>query len=702
MRLIGYQRCLLLACVGPIALVAACDRPNVDAFRRDGGAAPDPTGVMEGTVLYVGPRPQCERDADGHPTAVIGMVVLTLFDFYNPPPPAGSATSAISLLTIPGSSMFSLEDCMPIMPTSEERRPIMRSTAFTWPEIPLGSLPCETDASGNRVCPGRSYQVSGFYDYDGDFNPFFGVRNLPTAGDVGGGAFVSTAVSPPQPLQIRFGHIADHPNGQVVTGVAVTLGAVVVTERPIFEVDPSTRALDSATTLPGGTDPVAREQTLWEASRMRLTAIVNPSMPTPSMPWLRALEAAGIDPSNYRFGVPEYGFYITQVDANADMMPDGHPILGTAGILWYTPIVIVRRARSPIEQRLGLPDVVIVGTIRPTVPLGLMSGGIPKRTMMAFDVVIPPVAVMVTNPAFPSVCRAPIIPPGNPKETYERIWVDCQELPSGNYDVNVLSGIAGGKAVNERERCIAQCLESGGSMMACETSCNFTVPAATDSGWVIDGGNFSSQAWSIPNELGCVDRFYRINAVNQIDPRRPDGSLPECGDDLDGDGMPAGRDPDDSAMMESQGRLGGWAIVDVADPDPASGFDPASLDDGHGVRACQMAASGSTGEVARVTYMPPPLPECCPPHLDQFCGLPLCPRRAADTEVAGEPVVGLQGPYPYPEAVRPGLGGQRFTREIRVPGEDYIVHEDGRIEPRCTPFLMPVECCRIAAMRAGR
>jgi hypothetical protein len=692
----------LLACVGAIALIAACDPPNTDTFRRDGGAAPDPTGVMEGTVLYVGPRPLCRRDPEGNPTAVIGSVVLTLFDYFNPPPPAGSATSALSLLTIPGSEMFSLEDCMPVDPTLEQRRPIMRSAAFVWPELALGQLPCVIDERGHRRCPGQSYQVRGFYDYDGNFNPFFSVRNLPTAGDVGGGAFVSTAATPPQPLEIRFGHVEDHPNGQVVSGIAVTLGAVVNTERPIFEVDPNTRALDSATTLPSGTDPVAREQALWEAARMRLHAIVSSSMRTPSALWLRAMDAAGINPGNYRFGVPEYGFYITNVDADADMMPDPHPILVTAGVPWYTPIVIVRRARTPIEQRLGLPDVVIVGTIRPTVPLGIASGGIPKRTMLAFDVVIPPVAVMVTNPSFPRECRAVIIPPGNPEETYERVWVDCQELPSGNYDVNVLNGIAGGRPVNERERCLMDCIDRGGMMTTCETSCNFTVSAATDNDWVFQGGTFSSQAWSIPNEVGCADRLYRINAVNQIDPPRPDGTLPQCGEDYDGDGIPAGQDPDDSAMIDRQGRLGGWAIVDVADPDPASGFDPTSLADGHGVRACQMAVRAATGEVEPVMYMRPPSDECCPPHLDVFCGLPLCPLRAASTEVPPEPLVGLTAAYPYPEAVVPGLGGQRLTREIRVRGEDYEVRGDGSIRPLCTPFLMPVECCRAAAARGGR
>ena len=40
----------------------------------------------------------------------VGNVILTLFEFDNPPPPAGSASSAANLLTIPGISFFEAAD----------------------------------------------------------------------------------------------------------------------------------------------------------------------------------------------------------------------------------------------------------------------------------------------------------------------------------------------------------------------------------------------------------------------------------------------------------------------------------------------------------------------------------------------------------------------------------------------------------------
>ena len=77
---LGLTSCLAFAAL-------ACNPPGIDPN------TPEPRGVMEGTVLYVGPKPLCHYE-DGAPVAVRGRVVLTLFAFDNPPPPAGSATTA--------------------------------------------------------------------------------------------------------------------------------------------------------------------------------------------------------------------------------------------------------------------------------------------------------------------------------------------------------------------------------------------------------------------------------------------------------------------------------------------------------------------------------------------------------------------------------------------------------------------------------
>ena len=89
--------------------ISACTTPNPDGFRRNGGATPDPTAVLEGSVLYVGPPPSCDYFESGAPARIRGRVALLLFDYDNPPPPAGSATSAKSLLIIPGRDIFSLD-----------------------------------------------------------------------------------------------------------------------------------------------------------------------------------------------------------------------------------------------------------------------------------------------------------------------------------------------------------------------------------------------------------------------------------------------------------------------------------------------------------------------------------------------------------------------------------------------------------------
>ena len=114
-------------------LVVACTNPPYDAQRRSGGASPNPLGIIEGSILYVGPRPQCLYTHDGTAAAIAGNVILLMFDYDNPPPPTGSATTAANLFALDGSEMFNLADCMPLAPTEADLLPITRSANFTWP-----------------------------------------------------------------------------------------------------------------------------------------------------------------------------------------------------------------------------------------------------------------------------------------------------------------------------------------------------------------------------------------------------------------------------------------------------------------------------------------------------------------------------------------------------------------------------------------
>lgn len=627
-----------------IAALAGCKPVETDRAEDDlPGSVPEAAGQIDGTVLYVGQRPTCERSPQGRLLDVNGRVILLAFLSNNPPPPQGTASAASTLLIIPARDMFPLSDCLPAEPTAADLSEVVtRSADFTWPDVPLARANVEQCDSENPDFGGDcvDYQIRAFFDRDEDFIPFFSVRRLATRGDVAGGAFVNTSAVPPQFARIPFGGVSNRRNGQVVTGVAVTLGAVVNTELPAFELSDATHALSSESTIPAVADAIMREQMLWDQAHMSLE-MIDPVEET----WANTLGAAGMtidpDPSGY-------GWFTLPVDANRDGMQDLHPILGPAGgVFWEHPIVILRRARNPIELAIGIPDAVIIASVRP-------SQTLTKDTFYpSIDIVAPPIGAVTLDPNNPA-CRIPYIAPGNLAETYERIPADCQEVPTGNYDVNVLTGIAGGRATNYRAQ-----LEEMGLPAAVIDS---LVAARTDNDWIIEGGSFSSQAWSIPNELGCPDPYARPGtnlAVSQIDldPTANCGSEPTVCE------LPL-----DSPMQCSQGPHGRFAVVD-----PDSTNSPDGLDDtpGHGVAECQTAVSSMTGMPRTVEYMEVP-DECCA-AIARFCDLPLCPLR--------------------PSAVIEGSGGEREIREVSDPNTDYGMNEDGTYFARCVPFLMPSSCC---------
>jgi hypothetical protein len=349
----------LLPLLSLLALLPACDPPERDTPRRDGGAAPDPTGLMQGSVLYIGPRPTCTFLADGTPSTVVGNVVLLLFDYDNPPPPSGSATGARNLLALPGRQLFSVDDCMPLAPTAEDLLPISRTIDFVWPEIPLGQGPENADGSYT----GRDYQMRGFYDRDGDFLPFFSITNLATAGDIGGGAILDPTASVPNYQRLSFGHYAEHPDGQLLSGVSVTLGSPIATERPIFELSASTRALSGEATIPLIADALMREESLYQLTTMRVELVRDGTRLDGDRPFGEAMRLAGL--GDFDFRPLRHGLPIFPVDANADGMQDLHPILGSSGVSWFGPIVLLRRARSPLEVASNIPDVLFIATVRP-------------------------------------------------------------------------------------------------------------------------------------------------------------------------------------------------------------------------------------------------------------------------------------------------------------------------------------------------
>ncbi len=405
------------------------------------------------------------------------------------------------------------------------------------------------------------------------------MANQPTRGDVLGGAFVDPTSPAPVYAHIPFGTIATFPKGQRVEGVTVALAAPADTERPLFSLDPDTLGLDGEATLPATSDPVAGEAALWDLTKTRLD-LAPPANPK----WKAALKAAklgfDLDPSGE-------AWFIRPVDLNGDGQPDPHPILGPQGVEWDTPLVIFQRARTPAEVEAGIPVVRLIGSVRPTHTL------FKKVIYPSLDILVPPVALVSLDPANPA-CTVPYIPPGNLAPLYEGQPVECQEVPSGDYDIDVFQGLAGG------------------------TPRSGVDPATSDTGYDVSGGFFTAQTWIIPNELGPADTHYHPSAVDQL----PQSDL------LDSQG-PAGRFP------VFDGNPDNGVRHDCAQaPDPTQGGTPRPVtftpvpskccaavkhlcgirlcdakDDGHG-HLVREAMIVDNGKPTCVPFLPPA--SCCP------------------------------------------------------------------------------------------
>ncbi|KYF50766.1 hypothetical protein BE08_30335, partial [Sorangium cellulosum] len=182
-----------------------------------------PAGVLDGTVTYSGPRP-CTRDG-----RVVGAAIVLGFDTRLLPPPEGLGTSASSIDVIPGDELFGgLGAALDHAPDGALRCPAPDdppvTVSATWRLSPL---------------PAGTYQVRGFYDHDGDFDPTFSIANLPSRGDVAGGAIenAAEALGGAAPRYREITLAAPIPaTGARVSGIAVTLGLPLPLERPVFHV----------------------------------------------------------------------------------------------------------------------------------------------------------------------------------------------------------------------------------------------------------------------------------------------------------------------------------------------------------------------------------------------------------------------------------------------------------------------------------
>lgn len=213
--------------------LAGCEDPSVFIPLQN---ISGPAGVIDGTVTYTGPAP-CTRDGK-----ILGAAVILAFEERLLPPPEGLGTTAASLDVISGEVLF------------EGLRPQL---AFA----PDGTTVCgdpgdPVTVSGNWAVgpfPAGTYQIRGFYDRYGDFDPNYSISNLPTKGDVGGGA-IENAAEVLEGAAVRYrsiplgepgedGALTIPEEGYHVSGVAVTLGLPLPLERPVFH---ATEVLDES------------------------------------------------------------------------------------------------------------------------------------------------------------------------------------------------------------------------------------------------------------------------------------------------------------------------------------------------------------------------------------------------------------------------------------------------------------------------
>jgi hypothetical protein len=287
----------------PLALLlpalAGCEDPSVFIPLQN---ISGPAGVIDGSVTYAGPAP-CTRDGK-----ILGAAVILAFEERLLPPPEGLGTTAASLDVIPGEVLFEgMRDELAFAPDGK--------TVCGDPGSPV-------TVSGNWAVgpfPAGTYQIRGFYDLRGDFDPTFSISNLPSKGDVGGGAIENAAeVLEGAPVRYRSiplgepgedGTLTIPEEGYRVSGVAVTLGLTLQLDRPVFhatEVIDESGANTDATKVTMPSDYQFKEfsaanPNATEASflRMKLTAGL-PAAPLPK--YANKTEASlGADPP---FNIP--------------------------------------------------------------------------------------------------------------------------------------------------------------------------------------------------------------------------------------------------------------------------------------------------------------------------------------------------------------------------------------------------------------
>lgn len=295
------------------SFAVSCDTPETFVpYPQFGG----PAGVIDGAAVYTGPPP-CT--AGGR---ILGAGVVLAFNVQLLPPPEGLGVSAASVDAIPGEVLFDgirdqlvfAKDGAVVCP-APDYPPVTVSAPWAMAPLPAGT-----------------YQIRGFYDIDGDFDPAFKISNLPSKGDVGGGAIDNAAEvlagGAPRYREIPLGVVQPDgslvipPEGSRITGVTVTYGLPLPLERPVFH---AREVLDE-----NGTNTDPNNVVMASDFQMNTFSEANPSATETSFIRYRfgggvpaaEVDLAAVSPFNMPVkGSP--GFLFTRQDVNGDGVLDG-------------------------------------------------------------------------------------------------------------------------------------------------------------------------------------------------------------------------------------------------------------------------------------------------------------------------------------------------------------------------------------------
>jgi hypothetical protein len=620
---------LALSCLA-LPVLPACDPPQQDKFKSEGGISPDPSGIIAGSILYVGPRPSCVTE-DGT-RRVHGRVVLTLFPFDNPPPPEGRATTASNIMFLNPENMFTVADCVPEGRTPDPTEKITRAMDYSWPQIPLG-----TDKP-------IAYQIRSFYDSDEDMNPFFSVKNLPTAGDIAGLALKDVQNPSAGSLPIIMPPAAEAENGYKRQGVIVAIGNYVWMERPAFKVEETNRFLSSASVIApaqnvdGSLNLKQTLEDMWGQTCAR-RGIPDCGLRMQQLSEEETATVFKVGDVQLDFSPERYAFLTEPVDiltvnigapdeAKPDMKPDPHPLMGSnLGIPYYTPITILTRQAPPSTENImaiteaaaGIPNVRLIGSPLMDEVAGVLK---PTKRVVVGDlpIAVPSVAAVELDP-LDTACRLPYLAPGNLTRAFESRMTYCSELPTGIYGFSAIQGVAGGQRVEEPN------------------------PDISDNGYVVDGARLSGQAWTLPNDLSVPLQVGKDNVLASQGREQllvvydPEGEAKSC---------KTGSDPDM-----------GFITRDINYRDICEPGENDKIENPAGA-----VGEGIDGEGC--------LPEHCCDGIMHLCNIELCELCTEETCGA----VGADERHP----IRQGP-----TQIVRV--------ENGKNIPNCVPFEMPSLCC---------